>query len=190
MARPLLSMEGRGHVDVSSIDSKTSSARGFRNGLSLFDVMITLGLTGALIGVGVASTARRNPGAVTTARHDLADELRKARMQATLGGARVRFEAQGGQYLITRLSDADGDGTWEWDATTAPHKVDLPTGISVNAFSGSASAVAEFDGRGFLVPSRDGASRSVAVTVTDHTGRSELLQISPSGYIDEAASIS
>lgn len=175
---------------MSSIESKTSCTRASRNGLSLLDVMITLGLTAALIGVGVIGMDRRSPGAVTTARRDLAEDLRKARMQATLGGARVRFEARGGQYVITRLIDADGDGTWEWDATTAPRKVDLPTGVSVNAFSGSAAAVAEFDGRGFLVPSRDGASRSVAVTVTDRTGRSELLQISPSGYIDEAASIS
>lgn len=161
-----------------------------RSGWSPFDAMVALGITAALIAAGVMGISRRDAGTVKATRQDLAEDLRRARLQATLDGARMRFEAHGERYVITQLRDADGNGIWERDVTTAPRRVDLPRGISVNAFSGGASAVAEFDGRGLLVPDGDGTADGVAVTVTDHDGRIELLQISPSGNIDEVASIS
>jgi hypothetical protein len=161
-----------------------------RRGLSLPDVMVSVGLAAGLMGMGLLGMERGSQVTLTTARRALVSDLRRARMQATLEGSRVRFEAHGGRYLITQLRDAAGDGTWEVDASRAPKLVELPAGLSVDLASPGSATVAEFDGRGLLVPGGDGSFGSVGITVTDGAGRRELLQIWPSGQVEEAGASS
>ncbi len=142
---------------------------------------MTIGIVTGLMGVGVLSLDRGFMN-LTTARQNLVNDLRRARMQATLKGAHFRFEVSGTGYSITRLSDSDGDGQWEVDQQFNPKVVNLPTGYTVSSDAGS-TAAAEFDGRGLLVPQPDGSLSIVSVTIAGNE-RSEALQIWPSGQVE------
>lgn len=160
---------------------------GSQAGSTLAEVLVTIGIVTGLMGVGVLSLDRGYLD-LATARQNLVNDLRRARMQATLKGAHYRFEAAGSQYVITRLEDDDGDGEWQVDSSYEPKVVELPTGFSVLTYgsgaTGAASAVAEFDGRGLLVPESDGTLTIISVTVSDAEGKTETLQIWPSGQVE------
>ncbi len=166
--------------------ARNSHVIGSQAGTSLAEVMVTIGIVTGLMGVGVLSLERGFMN-LPMAKQNLVNDLRKARMQATLKGAHFRFDAGSNQYVITRLSDQDGDGSWESNEDFTPMTVELPSGYSVVVSSSGSSAFAEFDGRGLLVPQDDGSLSIVTVTVTGDSGRSEVIQIWPSGQVEDAA---
>jgi hypothetical protein len=155
-------------------------------GSSLAEVMVTIGIVTGLMGVGILSLDRGYMN-MTTAKQNLMNDLRQARMQATLKGAHFRFDAASGAYQIVRLSDDDSDGVWETDSDFTPRTIDLPSGYGISVYSSGATAVAEFDGRGLLVPQSDGSLSIVTVTITSEEGKVESVQIWPSGQVEEAA---
>jgi len=157
---------------------------GSQVGSSLAEVLVTLGIVTSVMGVGVLGLNRGYMN-LTTAKQNLVNDLRRARMQATLKGAHYRFEVAGGQYTITRLTDADGDGEWEVAADFPSKVVDLPPGFSLSASAAGEAASAEFDGRGLLVPQGDGSLGIITLTVSDDQGKSHRLQIWPSGQVEE-----
>lgn len=153
-------------------------------GSTLIEVLVTLGIVIGLMGVGVLSLNRGYLN-LATAKQNLVNDLRRARMQATLKGAHFRFDSAGNSYTITRLADPDGDGAWDADQNFGVKVVELPGGFSVMASGPAvATAGAEFDSRGLLVPAVDGTLSIVSVVVSDGDGRSESLQIWPSGQVE------
>ncbi len=166
---------------------RNSHVIGSQSGSSLAEVMVTIGIVTGLMGVGIMSLERGYMN-LPMAKQTLVNDLRKARMQATLKGAHFRFDAGSNEYVITRLSDEDGDGAWEANDDFTPTKVELPSGYSLMVSSSGSTAVAEFDGRGLLVPQDDGSLSIVTVTVTGSSGESEVVQIWPSGQVEEASS--
>jgi hypothetical protein len=149
------------------------------------EVLVTIGIVTGLMGVGVLSLNRGYMN-LTVAKQGLVNDLRRARMQATLKGAHFLFEASGSTYTITRLTDSDADGTWEEDPDHPAKVVDLPPGFSLSASASGAAAIAEFDGRGLLVPQADGSLGIITLIVSDDLGKSHQLQIWPSGQVEEA----
>lgn len=158
-----------------------------QTGSTLAEVLVTIGIVTGLMGVGVLSLNRGYLN-LATARQNLVNDLRRARMQATLKGAHYKFESTGNQYTITRLADGDGDGDWEVDPDFQPKTVALPAGFSVVTFGGAtgSAGIAEFDGRGLLVPDETGSLSIISVTVSDSSGQAETLQIWPSGQVESA----
>ncbi len=157
---------------------------GSQLGSSLAEVLVTIGMVTSLMGVGILSLDRGYLN-LTTAKQNLVNDLRRARMQATLKGAHFRFEVAGDKYVISRLTDADGDGEWELDPTFVAKTVKLPKGFSINTSATGVAVAAEFDGRGLLVPQQDGSLSIITVTVGDGNGKYETLQIWPSGQVEE-----
>ena len=115
----------------------------------------------------------------------LASDLRVARMQATLDGARFRFEVDQNRYTISRLTKSGRDRGWNVDLAFEPKTVALPEGCSVTVDSAQGSA-AEFDSRGLLVPRSGSVARVVSVTLSNADGDRETLRIWPSGQINSA----
>ncbi len=155
-----------------------------QGGSTLTEVLVTIGIVTGLMGVGVLSLSR---GYLTlaTAKQNLVNDLRRARMQATLKGAHYRFESSGNVYTISRLADSDGDGQWEVDQNSSAKVVELPVGFSVAAASESGGGYyAEFDSRGLLVPGDDGSLGIISVVLRDDKGQLERLHIWPSGQVE------
>lgn len=167
--------------------TRSSQVTTSQTGSSLAEVMVTIGIVTGLMGVGILSLDRGYMN-MTTAKQNLMIDLRQARMQATLKGAHVRFDAGSGAYRIVRLSDPDGDGQWETDRAFTPRTIALPSGYGVAVSSSGSTAVAEFDGRGLLVPQSDGSLSIITVTITGADGDAESVQIWPSGQVEEAPS--
>lgn len=163
-------------------------SRMFRSqaGSSLAEVMVTIGIVASVMGMGVLGLERGYLN-LTTTKQEIINDLRRARMQATLKGAHFRFEAMGNKYSVTRLADSNGDGTWDVDPAFPAKIVDLPSGFSVVVSSAGASAAAEFDGRGLLVPPATGSFGIISVLISDSKGKSETVQIWPSGQVEEAS---
>ncbi len=136
----------------------------------------------------VMAVARNDAGStdLAAARESLMNDLRVARMQATLNGARVRFEARETHYTIFRLMDRGG--SWNVDGSFAPKRVELPAGYSVSVDSDERSPSAEFDSRGLLVPRHGNVAGIVSVTVRNDAGQREIVHIWPSGQIDASIS--
>lgn len=153
-------------------------------GSSLVELMVTVGIVTGIMGVGVLSLDRGYMN-LPMAQEALVNDLRRARMQATLKGAHFRFETASSHYVITRLSDSDGDGEWEENQEFPPKTIDLPPGFSVAVSAGGSSSFAEFDGRGLLVPEDDGSLSVVTVTITGEAGKSGAVQIWPSGQVEQ-----
>lgn len=149
-------------------------------GSSMAEVMVTVGIVASVMSTGVLSIDRGYLD-LATAKQNLINDLRRARMQATLKATHFRFEAEGNHYVITRLEDADGDGAWQVDEDFTPREVALPAGFHV-----SASKMAEFDGRGMLVDDDSPLSLdTIDVHLKDHDGQRKTVQIWPSGQVEE-----
>ncbi len=153
-------------------------------GSTLVELMVTVGIVTGVLGVGVLSLDRGYMN-LPMAQQGLVNDLRRARMEATLKGAHYRFETASSHYVITRLSDSDGDGVWEVNQEFNPKTIDLPAGFSVAVSAGGASSFAEFDGRGLLVPEDDGSVSIVTVTITGGSGKSGAVKIWPSGQVEQ-----
>lgn len=156
---------------------------GNQRGASLTEVMVTIGIVTSILGVGILSLDRGYLN-LTTAKQGLINDLRRARMQATLKGTHFRFEAMGSKYSIARLTK-NGNGSWVVDPAFPAKVVDLPKGFSLAVTSGGATPIAEFDGRGLLVPTGNGPASIINLAVSDGSGKYESIQIWPSGQVED-----
>jgi len=155
-----------------------------QSGTSLPEVMVTLGIITVLMGAGVLSLDRDYLD-LDTARQTLVNELRMARMQATLKGVRFRFTIDGNTYRIERLVDTEGDGNWQVDNAYSPKVVSLPAGYAVSSTATVGPATkAEFDGRGLLVAQPDGSVGVISIVISDDDGRQKVVKLWPSGQVD------
>lgn len=154
-------------------------------GTSLAEVLVTIGIVTTILGVGILGLNRGYLN-LTAAKQNLVNDLRQARMQATLKGTHFRFEAMGNKYSIQRLAKSETNGAWSLDPSFAPKVVDLPPGFTITVNSASPAPIAEFDGRGLLVPFSTGSPGIVTVVIIDSKGKTEQIQIWPSGQVEDA----
>ncbi len=154
-------------------------------GTSLTEVLVTLGIVSTLMGIGVLSLDKGYLDIDTTGQ-TLVNDLRIARMQATLKGARFRVSMQASSYKVERLHDPDGDGVWTVNSAYPAKNVNLPTEflmLSVGAAGYGTNAI--FDGRGMLVK-EDGSAGLTMLTilVVDPDGDQRLVRVWPSGQVE------
>jgi Tfp pilus assembly protein FimT len=153
-------------------------------GTSLAEVMVTLGIITIVMGVGVLGLDRDFLD-LDTARQMLVNDLRMARMQATLKGVRFRVTLGAGGYRIERLVDTNGTGNWQVDGSYAAKTVNLPSGYALTSTSTAGSATtAEFDGRGLLVAQPNGTIGVISIVLSDDDGRQKAVKLWPSGQVD------
>jgi len=160
----------------------------WQSGTSLAEVMVTLGMITVVMGVGVLGLDRDYLD-LETARQSLVNDLRMARMQATLKGVRFRVTLSGNGYRIERLVDTDGTDKWQVDGDYAAKIVEFPTGFALTSTSTSGSATtAEFDGRGLLVAQPNGTIGVISIVLVDDDGRQKAVKLWPSGQVDSPSS--
>jgi Tfp pilus assembly protein FimT len=152
-------------------------------GAGMVDLIVTVGLVAVLLAVAVWSLDRPSLD-LEQAFNTLGNDLREARMEATLRGAHFRVSAAGDAYLIERLQDENGDRIWTPDSSYEERRVSLPAGIVVaaTAIDGSATA-AEFDSRGVLVDPAGGEPGVVQYTLTSNDGTTRRVSAWPSGQV-------
>jgi len=167
-----------------SFPPSVSSGLAGERGMSLLELVVTIGLVGVLIAVAVP---RLNSSALNMAvtTQNLIGDLRLARAYATSRGAHYRVTISSDSYSVRRLQDTDGDGVWEPDGAFPARDVALPPNISIGDGAGAAI---EFDTRGLMADQPDGTPAAiVAIHITDAGagGQDEDLEVWPSGQVQE-----
>ena len=146
-------------------------------GLTVIEMIVTLGIIGILTGVAVSSFGSKTL-ALSSATEDLLGALRVARANATGRGVHFRVTVNANSYSIQRLQDPDEDGNWTPDG--AAQQVDLPNPAYIGTGAGTAI---EFDTRGLLVPPPAGVI-TIQIVNPDNGGTKEI-QVWPSGQIGQ-----
>jgi hypothetical protein len=167
-------------------DDEKNSRRGMRSqrGTSMVEILVTLGMVTAMMGIGVLGIDRESMDAATV-RQNLIRDLRQARKMATLNGTHYRVSVQGDRYVVERLTDRNGSGTWGVHESIAAQEIDLPSRVSI---SGSAGFV-EFDARGLLVRGSSDDYGAFSLIVTDDNGGVETVRVWPSGQVEMLDSV-
>lgn len=156
-------------------------------GSSLPEVVVTVGMSGLILGLGVLGINAKFIDLSATARN-LTGEIRRARMNAVTRGAHYRVVLSESAYRVERMQDSDGDGVWTPGTSAPVRRTDLPAGISLSVLEDGPSAI-EFDTRGMIVPQDDAPVAMVAIQLTEANGTGRAggrarIEVWPSGQID------
>jgi len=137
-------------------------------GLTVFEMIVTLGIIGILTGVAISSFGSK--------------ALRVARANATGRGVHFRVTINADSYSTQRLQDPDGDGNWTPDGAAQQVDISNPAYIS----TGAGTAI-EFDTRGLLMPPDDDTPASVITIKIENpeNGGTKEIQVWPSGQIGQ-----
>lgn len=157
---------------------------GDEKGLSLVEVIVTTAVVGVVLGVSVPNLS---PGSIglTTAKQNLANDLRRIRMDATIRGVHFRVTMGPSSYRIERLRQGSS-GAWEVDPTVTSRQVDLPSDIALAAANpDGAVANIEFNTRGMVAPSTSAESTAPMILTLSqrHSARKDNVEVWPSGQI-------
>ncbi len=152
-------------------------------GLTVFEMIVTLGIIGILTGVAISSFGSKTL-ALSSATQDLMGALRVARANATGRGVHFRVTINADSYSTQRLQDPDGDGNWTPDGAAQQVDISNPAYIS----TGAGTAI-EFDTRGLLMPPDDDTPASVITIKIENpeNGGTKEIQVWPSGQIGQIA---
>jgi Tfp pilus assembly protein FimT len=154
-------------------------------GFSVMELIIVLGIVGAMIVVAVPATNRKAVS-LPLASEELQGALRTARANSMRHGAHFRLTITSAQtYTIQRMRDPDGDGIWAVDSTHQAQTAKLPPTVSIG--STAVNTKIEFNTRGLLHSTVAGEIPAVIFIPLNLTnGNSKTIEVWPSGQVQES----
>lgn len=160
-----------------------SMAKRNERGISTVELLVTLGIVAILLAALVQSLDHRHFD-LAAASQRLGNDLREARLEASLRGAHFRLTAADDSYSIARLRDEDGDGIWQVDPNYPERSVRLPPGLVLSAAAEDGSpTAAEFNSRGVLVDPAGRAARVIGFVLRRDDGEERVISVWPSGQV-------